>query len=459
MASKGAKRTMVALALGAAAMLSAVGLRAASGPDWVTDAAGPAPFAQPIASDDPAVLDQRMLGRSFFTVPWVAAPAATTARDGLGPLFNANSCASCHVDNGSAPVIDADGAPLRPLLFKLAQPDAHADRMGQDAPESPGHARVLDPIYGGQIAINAAGGARPEARPQVHAQAVPFHYPDGAAVTLTRLTPVLADLAHGPLAPDTVVFLRQPPALAGLGLVAAVPDAALVAWEDPDDADGDGISGRANRMPDGALGRYGWKAAEPTLVAQIANAAAVDMGLTNRRYPQELCPPAQIACQKAPRGRPSPLGDLDLPDPRLDAIAAYLSGFKAPQPAALAAQAAHGESLFSTLGCAACHRPVLRTEDGRTLRPLSDFLLHDMGDGLADGVREHLAGPSEFRTAPLWGLGARLRAGHRFLHDGRARSPEEAILWHGGEAGPARDAFVSLTAADRAALLSYLEQL
>ncbi|KEO53524.1 di-heme oxidoredictase family protein [Thioclava indica] len=443
----------------ALSLMAAVGGAATALPDWTTDAAGPAPFAQAMHAPDDATLDQRMLGRSFFSIPWVAAPAATTARDGLGPFFNANTCASCHENNGSAPAIDAEGQPRRALLFKLARPDAHDARLATDNPESPDHARMLDPRYGGQIAINATGHATPEARPRLETRQIAFRYRDGAEVTLERLTPKLDALAYGPLAMDTVIFTRQPPALAGLGLIAAVPDAEILAWEDPEDRDGDGISGRANRMTDGAIGRYGWKAAEPTLGAQIANAAASDMGLTNAHYPAELCQSGQTACIEAPRGRPSPQGLLDLPDTRLAAIETYLEGFKAPQPEHLGASAARGADLFATTGCTACHRPELRTADGREIRPMSDYLLHDMGKDLADGVREHMAGPSEFRTAPLWGLGARLRAGHRFLHDARARTPEEAILWHGGEAAKARKTFISLDPAARAAILSYLESL
>ncbi|QUS35278.1 di-heme oxidoredictase family protein [Falsirhodobacter algicola] len=424
-------------------------------PAWLVDARADAPFARAMPAADDAAIDRRMLGRSFFSIPWVAAPAATSARDGLGPLFNANTCASCHEDNGSAATIGPEGQPLRPLLFKLARPDLHAARMETVDPEVPDHARIVDPAYGAQIAINAVGRIRPEARPALETEERTFRYPDGSEVALQRLIPRLEGLNYGPLAPDTVIYLRQPPALAGLGLLDAVPDAEILDWADPADRDGDGISGRANRMPDGRLGRYGWKASEPTLQAQIANAAALDMGLTNPLYPNELCRPDQADCRAAKRGRPSPQGPLDLPGDRLAAIEDYLSGFRAPDAPA----DARGQALFDGAGCTACHRPAMTTEDGRTFHPMSDYLLHDMGPGLADGVREQDAGPSEFRTAPLMGLGARLRAGHRFLHDARARTSEEAILWHGGEAAHARAAFTNLTAVDRAAILDYLESL
>lgn len=448
----------VALAV-AVALGTAFAPQAASVPGWTTSSAGAAPFAQPLAQPDNAAADRFLLGRSFFSIPWVAAPSATTARDGLGPLFNANTCASCHQANGSAATIDAAGQPLRPLLFKLAQPALHDRRLQIVSPDMPGHGRVVDPHYGGQIALNATGRVAPEARPRLKMVPQEVRYPDGATLRLEQPIPRLEDMAYGPLADETVIFLRQPPALAGLGLIEAVPAAEILAWEDPEDRDGDGISARANRLPDGRLGRYGWKASEPTLLHQTANAAAADMGLTNSHYPQELCAAGQSACQNAPRGRPSPEGMTDLPDLRLAAIASYLAGFRAPQPERLSPKAEAGAGLFVASGCTACHRPELSTADGRRLRPMSDYLLHDMGPALADGVREHLAEPAEFRTAPLWGLGARLRAGHRFLHDARARTPEEAILWHGGEATAAREAFFTLSPAERAAIVTYLEQL
>ncbi len=447
---------LLAAAIGLAATLGLGAALATTAADVFTDAAGPRPFAQGLPLDG-AALDRFILGRSFFSVPWVQAPSATTARDGLGPHFNANTCASCHPAMGSAATLDPAGQPLRPLVFKLAQPGRHDARA--PVPEAPFADRVPDPVYGAQIAVNGTSDVAPEAVPRLVIERLPYSYPDGTAVMLERLHPELSSLAYGPLAPDTVIFLRQPPALAGLGLVAAVPDAEILALEDAGDRDGDGISGRANRVlgPDGpALGRFGWKAATAGLIAQTAHAAAFDMGLTNPVYPQELCPPAQADCLAAPRGGETRQGALDLPAARLEAIAAYLAGFRAPLPRA---SDTRGAALFAGSGCTACHRPALTTAAGVTIYPLSDYLLHDMGDSLADGIREAAAGPAEFRTAPLWGLGARLRAGHRFLHDARAATPEAAILWHGGEAAAARTRFVTLDAADRAALLAYLESL
>ena len=415
------------------------------------------PAQQPLSLANDDQLDQIILGRSFFTIPWVAAPASTTARDGLGPLFNANTCVSCHLDNGSARTVSDTGTPTRALLFKLARPEAHDQRADNVL------SRVGDPSYGDQIAINATGTTLPEAQTELGITQVPFNYPDGQSVDLQQLIPRLTHLAYGSLAEDTVVFLRQPGALAGLGLIERVSDAEILTWEDPQDVDGDGVSGRANRLSSGALGRYGWKATEPDLRAQIALAAATDMGLTNSLYPQEACQPAQTDCLAAPRGRPARAQTAkiahDLTDQRLQAVTNFVASVEAPQAGVLDTEASLGSDTFRTIGCAACHRPTMRTQDDLIIRPMSDFLLHDMGSALADGVNEHEADVAEFRTAPLWGLGARVRNGHRFLHDARARVPEEAILWHGGEATASRDRFVNLDVRLRAAVLHYLHQL
>jgi len=413
--------------------------------------------------------DLIVLGRSFFNIPWIAAPSATTARDGLGPHFNANTCASCHVDNGSAPTLTGEGQPLRPLLFKLSQPGRHSQRWQIDNPDTPFHDSVPDPVYGVQIGINATGNVTPEARPRLRAENVEFIYPDGRTLTLTRLLPYLEQLAYGPLAAETQISLRQPPALDGLGLFEQVAEEVILAWADPEDKDHDGISGRANwlQSPDASepvLGRYNWKATEATLRGQIASAAAHDMGLTNPLYPQELCQPDQADCLAAPRGRTTPQGELDLPELRLQAMVAYVAGLQAPSQQAPSADALNsaateGQALFAEIGCGGCHRASLNTAKGTVFHPYTDLLLHDMGEQLRDNRPEYQATASEFRTAPLWGLGRRLQAGGRFLHDARAATPEAAIIWHGGEAEASRNRFAQLTSRQRAALVSFLEHL
>ncbi|MGO3345381.1 MAG: di-heme oxidoredictase family protein [Marinomonas sp.] len=427
------------------------------------DARSNKPFSQPLEMTDEEN-DQFILGRSFFSIPWVEAPSATTARDGLGPHFNANTCTSCHIDSGGAPTLSKDGQPLRSLVFKLTQPSKHGLRWSLDNIDAPAHDSVPDPVYGVQVAINGNGKVMPEARTRLHIASVPFTYPDGQVLTLSRFSPYLDRLAYGPLADDTVISLRQPPALVGLGLIEQVPQNEILAWADPLDRNKDGISGRPNWLnpPEQAekvLGRFNWKASEASVIGQSANAAAHDLGLTNPAYPQELCQPAQLDCLAAPRGRQSPQGILDLPEFRLQAIVAYIRGHKAPQPVDLDQQAREGQRTFYEVGCSSCHRATLTTAKGQAFHPYSDILLHDMGSSLQDGRPEFLASEREYRTAPLWGIGGRVRAGERFLHDARAATPEEAILWHGGEAETAKLTFIELGRAQRTALLHFLEQL
>ncbi|HEY8379559.1 MAG TPA: di-heme oxidoredictase family protein, partial [Nannocystis sp.] len=280
----------------------------------------------------------------------------------------------------------------------------------------------------------------------------------------------LEDPAFGPLPPDLLISPRVAPAMIGLGLLAGIPEADIVAREDPDDADGDGISGRANRVWDVAagrlaLGRFGWKAGQPDVAQQTAAAFLGDMGLTTSLFPRENCPEGQLACAAAPTG-----GSPEVEDDTFGDVVYYASTLAVParrdpdDPEVL-----RGKQIFHDVGCAACHVPRHRTAADaaiaevrdQTIWPYTDLLLHDMGEALADGRPEYLADGREWRTPPLWGLGlVEVVSGHtEFLHDGRARSLLEAVLWHGGEAEPAREAVRALPRADRDALVAFLNSL
>lgn len=425
---------------------------------WITNAQQDKPLLQRLDNLDNQQLDSFMLGRSFFSIPWVAAPSATTARDGLGPLFNANTCISCHIEHGAGQALSAEEQPLRALVVKLSQPIFQTQALAK------GMINMPDPIYGGQIAINAVGHVPIEAIPRLEQQSHTVTYPDGETVTLTKYFPKLTQLGYGELSPDTVISLRQAQTLAGLALIAQVSDAEILRYVDEQDSDGDGISGRANWVQDKSdgqqrLGRFGWKASQPNILQQTADAAANDMGLTNPFFPEERCTPAQQACLEAPRGRLSPLGKLDLPASRLQAIADYVTAFKAPQAMQLNETALMGQQLFQTIGCETCHRREMTTTHHIRFSPYSDYLLHDMGEDLSDGRPEFLASAQEWRTAPLWGIGAKVRAKQRFLHDARASTLQEAILWHGGEAEHAKNRFIQLTQEQRQSILIFLEAL
>ena len=260
----------------------------------------------------------------------------------------------------------------------------------------------------------------------------------------------------------------MPGALAGLGLLQAIDASDILAAADPEDLDGDGLSGRTNWVPDTitgrqVLGRFGWKASQPTIEQQIATALSEDMGLTSWVRPETACTALQPACRRHD-------GVEEVPRHALAQLTTYVRFLAVPRRRDLAAsQIRNGRNLFLGLGCAGCHTPRQTTGDDaefpelskQTIFPYTDLLLHDMGPDLADGVREFGAEGNEWRTPPLWGLGL-LHSIHgrlRLLHDGRARSVEEAILWHGGEATVAKQGYTSLSTAKRDMLIRFVESL
>jgi CxxC motif-containing protein (DUF1111 family) len=427
-------------------------------------------IAAPFATLDESERFELGVGRAFFRDPWVAAPATTTARDGLGPLYNAHACVSCHPDGGRG-ALGPDGAPSSALLLRLGRTGVH------DAGVLPG-----DPVYGDQLqtlAISAggAGGAaqRPvrEAVVSVTYEDVAGDFADGTTYVLRRPRWSAGELAYGPLDPATRASARIAPAVRGAGLLDAIGDAAILARADPDDRDGDGISGRASRVRDVAtgeerVGRFGWKALQPTLAQQVASALRNDLGITSELYPEQPCSAAQASCVAAPDGGDPP-SDTEITPLLFAKLVRFTATLALPaRGAARAAAASDGRALFRQIGCASCHVPSFTTGDTvaphaarQTIWPYSDLLLHDLGPGLADEVGEGDASGAEWRTAPLWGLGRATRdpASTSLLHDGRARSSEEAILWHGGEAEGARASYRALPRERREALLAFLATL
>ena len=394
--------------------------------------------------------DQFVIGKSFFTIPWVMAPAATTARDGLGPLFNANTCASCHHKNGLGEKFNPDGEISRAIITKLSLTN------GEPIPR-----------YGGQIAVNGTIKTLFEGMPTLTEKPVKVTYPDGKSIILHKPQYGLRSLNYGKLPKNVVIVQRRTPALVGLGLLSKVSDQKILEKVDPDDKDNNGISGRANWLlnKDGKkrLGRFTTKASAATVFEQSATAAAHDMGLTNPLFPNELCEDEQVSCKNSPRGRASPDGTtLDLSRERLAAIAQFLNSTKVPL-LKLDETAENGKQAFKKIGCNSCHLMEMTTRDGIKFAPYTDLLLHDMGEGLADNRREGSATGHEFKTAPLWGLSTynkTLKSKKPFyLHDARARTIEEAILWHGGEAEKSKELFMKLPDNQRNAIFSFLNKL
>ena len=388
-------------------------------------------------------------GNSFFNASWTEAPASAEARDGLGPLFNARSCSGCHFKDGKAAPPEPGVGPFGGLLLRLSVP-------GEDGP-------VPDPIYGGQLQDQANPNLPVELTPEVMWHERDGAFDDGTAYSLTWPSFTVTDPQHGPPGDGLMMSPRVAPHMVGLGLLEAIPEDTLLALADPNDDDGDGISGRVQRH-EGGVGRFGWKADAVDIEAQVAGAFAGDMGLTSRLVPVDDCTDAQTACLAEPSG-----GDPEVSDEIFDLVTLYSRAVAVPaRRAAEDETVLYGKALFNELGCAACHTPSHQTGasplpelEDQKIWPYTDLLLHDMGEGLADDRPLGLASGQEWRTPPLWSLGLIDEvSGHtRFLHDGRARSVEEAILWHGGEAEAAQAAYVALSANDRAALLVFLEDL
>jgi CxxC motif-containing protein (DUF1111 family) len=336
---------------------------------------------------------------------------------------------------------------------------------------------VGDPIYGTQLQDFAVPGLAAEGRMVIAYQDHPVTLGDGEVVTLRAPTYSITDLNYGPLADDVMISPRIANPMIGLGLVEQIPLEDILAHADPEDSDGDGISGRANwtidpETGDVALGRFGWKAGKATIRDQSASAFAGDIGISTPlvNTPYGDCTISQAECLSMPHGEQARLGVSEAPDPVLDLVTFYSQTLGVPErrnvddPAVLA-----GKQAFYQSGCASCHMPKFvtsKTAENPALRfqliwPYSDFLLHDMGEGLADNRPEGQANGFEWRTPPLWGVGlTQTVSGHTFLlHDGRARNLTEAILWHGGEAQSARDAFASMSAEERANMIAFLESL
>ena len=422
-------------------------------------------FSLPSANLPPSRRLDFNVGNSFFRNPWVIAPASTTARDGLGPLFNTNACQNCHIKDGRGHPPAGDALNSVSMLVRIS------------LPAGPEHAALVaakgvrpEPVYGAQLQEMAIPGVTPEARVRLRYEYSRVRFADGFEVELRKPQLQVDKLGYGPLHPDTLFSPRVAPPMISLGLLEAIPESAILALADPDDRNGDGISGRPNIVRDQAtgqdvLGRFGWKAGQPSLAQQNADAFLNDMGLTTPLLRVDACTEAQTACRAAPSG-----GDPEVSENIFNQVLFYTRNLGVPmrrdvdRPTVLA-----GKRLFHEAGCAACHNPsfVTRTDAaepelaGQTIRPYTDLLLHDMGEGLADNRPEFRASGREWRTAPLWGIGLTETVnGHtQLLHDGRARNLLEAILWHGGEAEAARQRVLGFNGEQRKALLAFLNSL
>jgi CxxC motif-containing protein (DUF1111 family) len=430
---------------------------ARQGGDATVENEGSMAFGQPVPGLSGEQRRTFAVGNNFFNDNWVTAPASTEARDGLGPLFNAQSCSSCHFRDGRAqPPADPDD-PERGLLLRLSVPEGSGGSLGPH------------PTLGDQLQDRAIRGVPAEGEIEITTVERPGTFGDGTPFTLSEPHYEIVGRGGDPVSGDLLISPRIAPAMFGMGLLENVPDDALLALEDPDDEDGDGVSGRANRVDDPSgdetvIGRFGWKAAVPGVEDQNSRALQGDIGITSTQRSDQPCTAAQAECGGAPTG-----GDPEIEDERLDQITFYTRTLAVPaRRDAGGRETTRGQDLFAEMGCASCHVDELRTGpsdiealDDQVIRPYTDLLLHDMGPDLADDRPDFEASGSEWRTPPLWGIGlTEVVNGHsNFLHDGRARSVLEAILSHGGEGAAARDRFKALPAADRDAVIAFLRSL
>jgi CxxC motif-containing protein (DUF1111 family) len=431
-------------------------------------------FSQPSANLGFEREENFHLGNALFRQLWVSSPSSTQATDGLGPLFNARSCQSCHIKDGRGHPPDTDGN-ASSMVLRLARPAATAQE--KQAFETRQALNFPDPTYGLQLQDRAVPGLAAEGSVKVAYTEESVTLAGGEIVSLRKPNYTVGDLAYGPMDSETTISPRVAPPMLGLGLIEAIPDADILANADPDDRDGDGVRGRPaivrnHRTGKPALGRFGWKAQNADVRDQAADALETDIGISNpdRTNPQGDCTAKETACLAMPNGVQKRLGPTEASETILDLITFYSRNLAVPaRRKASFPDVLHGKQLFYQSGCTACHTPKFVTSDKaadpaqqfQLIWPYSDFLLHDMGEGLSDGQQVGAASGRDWKTPPLWGIGLTdTVSGHTFfLHDGRARNLTEAILWHGGEAEKARNAFASLSKDDRQALVTFLESL
>lgn len=406
-------------------------------------------------------------GFSLFRDPWVTAPSTTKDRDGLGPLFNARSCIACHQAGSRAPMPPVGESVPTALIIRLGftRPNMNHEHNS----------------YGGQVQPQAirfgqrdhANALNAEAWLNLSYESVQGQFDDGEAYELQKPHYELTRLAYGDLPEYALPSPRYSPNIFGAGLLDAISEQDLLAQEDSNDKNRDGISAKYNRVTNvktgnKQLGRFGLKAKHPNLAQQVAAAFRDDIGISNSFFPKDSCSEQQIICNQA--SEISNDGNVEIPDKLLDLVITFNRLLGVPPARKLSdIKTQQGQQLFSELGCNQCHTPSYVTDKdyvdaslaNQTIWPYTDLALHDMGEGLADNVYEFDASGTEWKTPPLWGIGLQktITGQQRFLHDGRARSISEAILWHGGEAEPAQKAFKALSKIQRDALIKFVNSI
>jgi len=401
------------------------------------------------------------VGNGFFKNPWVPAPATTTARDGLGPLFNTNGCEKCHIRDGRGERLTTEGIQKVSTLIRLILPPDTPALTEQQTIYGP----LPDPIYGHQFQPLSTPNISAEGNVQViwHSKIETLH--DGTNVTLKWPEITLSNLQYGKLNANTQLSARIAPAMIGLGLLEQIKQQDILKNQSSQAKRDDNIKGEVNwvwdnRLKQTVIGRFGWKAAQPNIFQQNAAAFHGDLGLTTSVFSHPTCTKAQTHCLTAPNG-----GKTEVSDKILNFIQHYTRHINVPKRNTLEKK---GEVIFKEAKCNVCHRPNYITQindslpalSNQVIYPYTDMLLHDMGPNLASN-QEFLATRQQWRTPPLWGLGKHeiVTGQLSLLHDGRASSMLEAILWHGGEAQESVNIVKSLPTQQRQLLISFLESL
>jgi len=405
-------------------------------------------FSNPAANLSMENLDKHLIGDVNFEQTFVKAPAPINS--GLGPLFNNVACINCHIADGRGRP-PFGGEALETMLIRIS-----IDGTGANGGPNP------VPGFGGQLQDKSIFGFEPEGNVVISYTEISGNYPDGTPYSLRKPTYQLV----GQVPSSVNVSPRVAPFVFGLGLLEAITETDILSNADEFDANGDGISGKPNYVYDDRdqttkLGRFGWKANQPNLYQQSAAAYVNDIGITNPLYQLENCHNNAVCDTLS--------DDPEITNEILESVELYVQTLAVPGRRDFDdADVIAGKELFNSIGCVSCHtsefttgiHPVSELSNQRIF-PYTDLLLHDMGDELADNRTDFRADGKEWRTPPLWGIGlVNVVNGHtNFLHDGRARNLEEAILWHGGEAENSRNSFMNLSQNERNKLLKFLNSL
>jgi CxxC motif-containing protein (DUF1111 family) len=410
-------------------------------------------FSNPILGMDARNAHVHVLGDKVFSQSFVAAPAPFFG--GLGPVFNNTACTNCHHNDGIGfPTV---GGPGSALLIRISIP-------GTDEHGGPNPA----PGFGLQVQNMSLFGVSAEAQVNISYVEQIVNYLDGNSASLRTPTYTLTN-PYIPLPAGYMTSPRMAPALAGMGLLENIPESTILSFVATNNANGGPIKGHTNYVYNPytqktELGRFGLKSNTSSLQMQIATAFQQDMGITSYVQPYK-----SVYGQEQWAGV-TDTATTDIADSILDAVTFYVRSLAVPARRNVTdATVVQGEKMFMQLNCSGCHIPTMYTGvditfpqlSNQRIHPYTDLLVHDMGAALADNRPDCQANGNEWRTAPLWGIGLleKTNGVPYYLHDGRARTLEEAILWHGGEAQTSRDQFTKLSKSDRDAVIAFLQSL